>query len=108
MNCLDLQFRGVSEGFLLRMWEREGQGGGAALPCLVQQSLKHKSYTFLQWRLLRSSGICLFNLQPYVNKLISLFSSIIKNNKTLTCFDWLLVALLLQNQSRGAFLFFSF
>lgn len=49
-NCLNLEFRDV----------REGQGGGAALPHLVQQCLKHKSFTFLHWRLLRSSGILSF------------------------------------------------
>lgn len=63
---LGLSLRGFSLGC-----GREGQGGGAALRCLVQRRLKHKSFTFLPWRLLRSSGICLFNLRPYVDKLLA-------------------------------------
>lgn len=69
---------------------------------VVWQCLKHKSCIFTV-EFIREFSHFPFNLQPHVNKILDFLVLQLKIN--LSCFDWLLVALPLQNQSERVFSF---
>lgn len=79
------------------------QGGRVVILCCVKAACTAQVCIFTV-EFIKESSHFPFNLQPYVNKLLAGFSSVIKN-KTLPCLDWLLVALPLQNQRKRVFLF---